>query len=61
MVYGMARHGIINPGFWVENNAEGLLLDVVSECRVGGHPSAVGQTLMERYRARIKRMLEIRR
>jgi hypothetical protein len=26
MVYSMARHGIINPDFLVENNGEGLLL-----------------------------------
>jgi hypothetical protein len=26
MVYGMARHGIIQPDFLVENNGEGLVL-----------------------------------
>ena len=26
MVYGMARHGIVNADFFTENNAEGLLL-----------------------------------
>ena len=26
MVYNMARHGIVNPEFWIESNAEGLLL-----------------------------------
>lgn len=26
MVYGMARHGIVNPDFLVENNGEGLFL-----------------------------------
>jgi hypothetical protein len=26
MVYGIARHGIVNPDFWIESNGEGLLL-----------------------------------
>ncbi len=26
MVYGFAKHGIVNPDFWVENNGEGLFL-----------------------------------
>jgi hypothetical protein len=26
MVYSMARHGIVNPDYWVENNGEGLFL-----------------------------------
>jgi hypothetical protein len=26
MVYGMARHGIVHPEYWMESNAEGLLL-----------------------------------
>jgi hypothetical protein len=78
MVYGMARHGIINPDFLVENNGEGLLLyariePYLAEFRQATSPtsfrnaewvathSAVGQTLMERYRGRLKRMLETRR
>jgi hypothetical protein len=74
----MARHGIINPDFLVENNGEGLLLyariePYLAEFRQATSPtsfrnaewvathSAVGQTLMERYRGRLKRMLETRR
>jgi hypothetical protein len=26
MVYSMARHGIVSPAFWLENNGEGLFL-----------------------------------
>jgi hypothetical protein len=26
MVYSFARHGIVHPEFWVENNGEGLFL-----------------------------------
>lgn len=26
MVYSFARHGIVHPAFWLENNAEGLYL-----------------------------------
>jgi hypothetical protein len=26
MVYSFARHGVVHPEFWVENNAEGLFL-----------------------------------
>lgn len=26
MVYGIARHGIVNPDFWIEGNGEGLFL-----------------------------------
>ena len=26
MVYGMVRHGIVNPGFFLESNLEGLFL-----------------------------------
>jgi hypothetical protein len=26
MVYSFARHGIVHPEFWVENNAEGMFL-----------------------------------
>jgi len=26
MVYSFARHGIVHPAFWLENNAEGLFL-----------------------------------
>jgi hypothetical protein len=26
MVYSFARHGIVHPDFWVENNGEGLFL-----------------------------------
>lgn len=26
MVYGIARHGIVNPDFWIESNGEGLYL-----------------------------------
>ena len=26
MVYGFARHGIVNADFWIENNAEGFFL-----------------------------------
>ena len=78
MVYGMARHGIIQADFLVENNGEGLLLyarvePYLAEFRQATSPrsfrnaewvathSAMGQTLMDSYRARIKRMLENRR
>ena len=26
MVYGIAKHGIVNPDFWIENNGEGIFL-----------------------------------
>jgi hypothetical protein len=26
MVYGIAKHGIVNPDYWIEGNAEGLFL-----------------------------------
>ncbi len=26
MVYGIARHGIVNPDYWMEGNGEGLFL-----------------------------------
>jgi hypothetical protein len=26
MVYGFARHGIVAPDFWIENNSEGLFI-----------------------------------
>lgn len=26
MVYSFARHGVVNPDFWVENNGEGIFL-----------------------------------
>jgi hypothetical protein len=26
MVYGIARHGIVNPDYWIESNGEGLFL-----------------------------------
>jgi len=26
MVYGLARHGIVNADYWIENNSEGLFL-----------------------------------
>ena len=31
MVYSMARHGIVSPAFWLENNGEGLFLFVKVE------------------------------
>jgi hypothetical protein len=45
MVYSMARHGIVHPGFWLENNAEGLFLFVKVEpflatIREKGQPTA---------------------
>ena len=76
MVYGMARHGIIHADFLVENNGEGLFLFARIEPYLAafrqGSPrsfrnaewvatnSAIGQALMETYRARIKRALETR-
>ncbi len=26
MVYGIARHGIVNPDYWIESNGEGLYI-----------------------------------
>ena len=45
MVYSMVRHGIVHPGFWLENNAEGLFLFVkiepfLDEIRAAGQPTA---------------------
>jgi hypothetical protein len=31
MVYGMARHGIVHPGYLLENSVEGLLLFAKAE------------------------------
>ena len=58
MVYGMARHGIIHADFLVESNGEGLFLFRNTEWVV--EHSGVAQTLMEGFRARIKRALERR-
>lgn len=45
MVYSMVRHGIVSPGFWLENNGEGLFLLVkvepfLEQIRSAGQPSA---------------------
>jgi hypothetical protein len=45
MVYSIARHGIVHPGFWLENNGEGLFLFVkvepfLEQIRGGGQPTA---------------------
>jgi len=45
MVYSMARHGIVSPAFWLENNAEGLFLFVkiepfLEKIREAGQPTA---------------------
>ena len=45
MVYSFVRHGIVHPGFWLENNAEGLFLFVkvepfLAKLREAGQPSA---------------------
>ena len=45
MVYSFARHGIVHPGFWLENNAEGLFLFVkiepyLAKLREAGQPMA---------------------
>lgn len=78
MAYGMARHGIVNPDFLVENNGEGLFLfarvePYLAPVRQASSPRAfrnaewvagnctVGKVLMEGFRARVKRILEIGR
>jgi hypothetical protein len=45
MVYSFARHGIVSPGFWLENNGEGLFLyaklePYLAELRAAGQPTA---------------------
>ena len=45
MVYSMVRHGIVHPGFWVENNGEGLFLyakvePFLEKLRAAGQPVA---------------------
>jgi len=35
MVYSMARHGIVSPAFWLENNGEGLFLFAKIESFLG--------------------------
>ncbi|HSD27937.1 MAG TPA: hypothetical protein VLL75_11590 [Vicinamibacteria bacterium] len=45
MVYSMVRHGIVHPGFWVENNSEGLFLyakvePFLEKLRAAGQPVA---------------------
>ncbi len=45
MVYSMVRHGIVHPGFWLENNGEGMFLYVkvepfLAQLRAAGHPAA---------------------
>jgi hypothetical protein len=45
MVYGFARHGIVHPEFWLENNGEGIFLYAkvaafVDRLRETGPPTA---------------------
>jgi len=45
MVYSMARHGIVSPAFWLENNGEGLFLfakieSFLGKIREAGQPTA---------------------
>jgi hypothetical protein len=45
MVYSFARHGIVHPGFWLENNGEGLFLfakiePFLAEIRAAGQATA---------------------
>jgi len=45
MVYSMVRHGIVHPGFWLENNGEGLFLyakvePFLDKLRAAGQPVA---------------------
>jgi hypothetical protein len=45
MVYSMVRHGIVHPGFWLENNGEGLFLfakvePFLEKLRAAGQPTA---------------------
>jgi hypothetical protein len=45
MVYSFARHGIVHPGFWLENNGEGMFLYVkvepyLAKLREVGQPTA---------------------
>jgi hypothetical protein len=45
MVYSMVRHGIVHPGFWLENNGEGLFLyakvePFLDQLRAAGQPVA---------------------
>ena len=45
MVYSMVRHGIVHPGFWLENNGEGMFLYVkvepfLAQLRAAGQPMA---------------------
>ncbi len=45
MVYSFARHGIVHPAFWLENNGEGLFLfakiePFLDKVREAGNPAA---------------------
>jgi len=45
MVYGMVRHGIVNPGYFLESNGEGLFLlakvePFLEQYRAAGSPRA---------------------
>jgi hypothetical protein len=45
MVYSFVRHGIVHPGFWLENNGEGLFLfakvePFLAQIRAAGAPVA---------------------
>ena len=45
MVYSFARHGIVHPAFWLENNGEGLFLyakiePFLQQVRESGNPAA---------------------
>ncbi len=45
MVYGLARNGIVNPDYWMENNGEGLFLfakiaPYIAKIRETGSPIA---------------------
>jgi hypothetical protein len=74
MVYGMAKWGIIHADFMIESSSEGLLVFAKAEPHLDrirqSHPtyftntewvvehSAVALNALERYRARVKRVLE---
>jgi hypothetical protein len=76
MVYSMARHGIVSPDYWVENNGEGLFLfakvaPFLAEVRQTSSAAfrnaewlatetAEGRRLFEVLAARVKRLTSAR-
>lgn len=78
LVYGMVRHGIVHPEYFVENNGEGLLLfaklapyleayrrdfgaTAFRSAEWVARETETGRALLERFQARVQKVLESRK